>query len=74
MPGSLRHWRLEEMTRVTRSRTGLALSSLAIAFLLFDTVGKLLRLPPVVQGTVELSHPDSSIVTIGVLPRARLDP
>jgi hypothetical protein len=47
--------------------TGRALSGLAALFLAFDVSGKLLRVAPVVQGTVELGYPESSVVPIGLL-------
>lgn len=46
---------------------GRVLSGLAIAFLLFDAVGKLLRVAPVLKGTAELGYPESAVVPIGVL-------
>lgn len=47
--------------------TGRILSGLAVAFLLFDATGKLLRVAPVVEGTAQLGYPESTIVPIGVL-------
>ena len=46
---------------------GRILSGIAVAFLLFDAVGKLIRVAPVVEGTAKLGYPDASIVPIGVL-------
>src|SRR5262245_21491398 len=46
---------------------GRVLSGLAVAFLVFDAVGKLLRLAPLAEGTGNLGYPQSSIVPIGVL-------
>jgi hypothetical protein len=46
---------------------GRILSGLAVAFLLFDASGKLLRVAPVVEGTAQLGYPESAIVPIGVL-------
>lgn len=46
--------------------TGRILSGLAVAFLIFDSVGKLLRVQPVVEGTVVLGYPVSVIVPLGV--------
>ena len=45
--------------------TGRVLSGLAIAFLLFDSVLKVLKLPAAVEGTVQLGYPESVIVVIG---------
>lgn len=46
--------------------TGWILSSLAIAFLLMDSLGKLMKPKAVVQGTLDLGYPESSITGIGV--------
>ena len=46
---------------------GRVLSALAILFLAFDTTGKLLQLPAVVRGTVELGYPASSVFVIGAI-------
>lgn len=46
---------------------GRVLSGTALLFLAVDALGKLLRLAPVVSGTVGLGYPDSSVVPIGVL-------
>jgi hypothetical protein len=40
---------------------------LAILFLLFDTAIKLLRLPPAVEGTVQLGYPKSVLLGIGII-------
>jgi hypothetical protein len=47
--------------------TGRVLSGLAVAFLLFDAAGKLLRVAPVIEGSAKLGYPESTIVPIGVL-------
>ena len=47
--------------------TGVALSTVAILFLLFDSSGKLLKVAPVVAGTADLGYPDSIIRTLGVI-------
>lgn len=47
--------------------TGRILSGLAVLFLLFDAIGKLARPAAVVQGTVELGWPESTILTLGIL-------
>ncbi|NUO80480.1 DoxX family protein [candidate division KSB1 bacterium] len=46
---------------------GCILSTLAILFLLFDSSGKLLKLAPVVEGTVQLGYPESAILGIGLV-------
>lgn len=46
---------------------GRILSGLAVAFLIFDVAGKLLRVEPVVKGTAELGYREGSVVTIGLL-------
>ena len=46
---------------------GRILSGLAVAFLLFDAAGKLLRVAPVMEGTAALGYPASAVVPIGVL-------
>lgn len=47
--------------------TGRILSYLAILFLLFDGVGKVLKLAPVVETTVNLGYPESLIVGLGIV-------
>jgi hypothetical protein len=46
--------------------TGRVLSGLAVAFLIFDSVGKLLRVQPVIEGTASLGYPVSVIFPLGV--------
>lgn len=46
---------------------GRVVSGIAVAFLLFDAVGKLVRVAPVVEGTVALGYPASAVLPIGVL-------
>src|SRR5512138_1386320 len=47
--------------------TGRILSGLAVAFLIFDAVGKLLRVAPVLEGTVKMGYPEGAVVPIGVM-------
>ena len=47
--------------------TGRVLSALAILFLVFDSVGKLLEVPPVVAGSTALGYPASTVFPIGVI-------
>jgi hypothetical protein len=46
---------------------GRILSALAILFLLFDTIIKLLQLPLAVDGTTQLGYPASAVFTIGAI-------
>jgi hypothetical protein len=48
-------------------KLGLALSAVAVAFLLFDSAGKLARAAPVVAGTMQLGYPDEVIRTLGIV-------
>lgn len=52
---------------VATRRISYTLHALAIAFLSFDAIGKVLTVPPVVQGTVRLGYPAGSVTGIGVL-------
>ena len=54
------------MSRVRRA-VGWILFGIAALFLTFDSVGKLLRLPQVVEGTTSLGYPASVIVPLGVV-------
>ena len=51
----------------SRSRTGIALSAVAVGFLLFDGAGKLFKVAPVVEGTAQLGYPEDIIRTLGVI-------
>ena len=46
--------------------TGRALSGIAVLFLIFDSVGKLLQVDPVIEGTVALGYPVSVIFSLGL--------
>jgi hypothetical protein len=50
-----------------RRWAGRALSGLAVAFLLFDSAGKLFQVPPVVEGTLRLGYPRDLVFTLGVI-------
>ena len=50
-----------------RKRLGLVLSGVTILFFLLDAAGKLMRVEPVLKGTVELGWPVSAVVPLGVL-------
>ena len=47
--------------------TGRSLSTIAILFLLLDSMGKLLEVPPVVAGTAELGYPVATVFPLGVI-------
>jgi hypothetical protein len=47
--------------------TGRGLSALAVLFLLFDSIGKLLEVAPVVAGSTALGYPAGTVFTIGVI-------
>jgi DoxX-like protein len=47
--------------------TGRILSGLSAAFLIFDSIGKLLLVQPAVEGTTGLGYPVSVLVPIGVV-------
>jgi hypothetical protein len=49
------------------ARAGRGLSAVAVLFLLFDAVGKLLEVPPVVAGSTALGYPAATVFTIGVI-------
>jgi hypothetical protein len=46
--------------------TGRALSTVAVLFLVFDSLGKLLQVEPVVAGTMSLGYPASVVFGLGV--------
>jgi hypothetical protein len=46
--------------------TGRVLSGLAAAFLIFDSVGKLLEVQPVIDGTRQLGYPPEIVFSLGV--------
>jgi hypothetical protein len=50
-----------------RRRLGLAMSALALLFFVLDATGKLLRIEPVLKGTIELGWPVSAVVPLGML-------
>lgn len=47
--------------------TARVLGTLVILFLLFDAIAKLLRLAPVIEGTVRVGYSESVIVPLGVV-------
>ena len=50
-----------------RHRAGAIMAGLAILFLLFDSVGKLMRVAPAVEGTVQLGYPEFTVRVIGII-------
>ena len=46
--------------------TGRSISGLAVAFLIFDSVGKLLEVQPVIDGTKRLGYPPDIVFSLGV--------
>jgi hypothetical protein len=46
---------------------GRTLSALAILFLSFDTIVKVLRLPVAIEGTTQLGYPESTVFIIGLI-------
>jgi DoxX-like protein len=49
------------------SRVGMVLTTLSALFLTFDTVLKVLKLGPAVEGTVSLGYPLDSVRVIGII-------
>lgn len=47
--------------------TGWFLSTLAILFLLMDSIGKLIKPDEVVKGTLELGYPENALTGLGVI-------
>jgi hypothetical protein len=45
---------------------GRVLSGLAVAFLIFDSIGKLLQVQPVIDGTISLGYPRDVVFGLGV--------
>jgi hypothetical protein len=62
---------IERAGAVSSSRkaqwAGRLMSGLAILFLAFDTLGKVLGLAPVIQGTTELGYAESAVFTLGLI-------
>ncbi len=51
----------------TQHWVGRVLSTLAVLFLLFDAITKVLRAQPAVEGTVQLGYPASTVTAIGLV-------
>ena len=45
---------------------GRLISGLAVGFLIFDSIGKLLRVAPVIDGTRQLGYPPDIVFSLGV--------
>jgi hypothetical protein len=56
-----------ESISLGRVWTGRVFSGLAVAFLFIDALGKLMKLPPVVEGTVALGYPETVVIPLGAL-------
>jgi hypothetical protein len=48
------------------------MGAVAILFLLFDSVIKVMKLAPAIEGTTQLGYPESAVRTIGVIELACL--
>ena len=51
----------------TQAIAGRVLSTLAVLFLLFDSVAKLLEVPPVMAGSLALGYPAHTVFPIGLI-------
>src|SRR5262247_2568379 len=56
-----------EATSKTKLWTGRVITVFTVAFLLFDTMVKVLNLPVAVEGTVRLGYPASLVMYIGIV-------
>lgn len=56
-----------QTNRAAHRWAGRTLSALAVAFLLFDSVGKLLEVQPVIEGTTSLGYSRDMVFTLGVI-------
>ena len=50
-----------------RLRAGRTVSGLVVIFMLMDGITKIIRLPQVVEATVQIGFPENQIVTVGIL-------
>jgi hypothetical protein len=55
------------MSPTSKRRVGYVLTGIAILFLLFDSVGKLVPVPQAVEGSVALGWPENSVRVIGII-------
>ncbi|MBA3344346.1 MAG: DoxX family protein [Gemmatimonadales bacterium] len=51
----------------TRQRAGLIMTVVAVLFLLFDSIIKVMRLAPAMEGTVQLGYPATAVLGIGII-------
>jgi hypothetical protein len=56
-----------DVTSRWQIRVGRALSSLAVLFLVFDSVGKLLQVQPVIDVTLQFGYPRDVVFSLGVI-------
>jgi len=56
----------------TRLWAGRIMGAVAVLFLLFDSVIKVLKLAPAVEGTIKLGYPGTAVVGLGILELACL--
>jgi len=56
-----------ELISAVQLWSGRVLSTLAVLFLFVDAIGKLLRVGPVVEGTVKLGYQENVVFPLGVL-------
>ena len=62
-----------DTVRITRAGStrliwgGRIMSGIAVLFLFFDSVGKLLQVQPVIDGTLQLGYPRDVVFTLGVI-------
>jgi hypothetical protein len=57
----------EEAAMTTQVWTGRVLSGIAVLFLAFDTIVKILQLPVAVEGTKKLGYPAGSVLVLGIV-------
>jgi hypothetical protein len=50
-----------------RRRAGAIMAGIAILFLLFDSLGKLIPVAPAVEGAVQLGYPESTVRVVGII-------
>jgi DoxX-like protein len=52
---------------MTRRRIGGIITAVVVLLLLFDSFGKLIQVPQVMEGSVQLGYPASSVRVIGII-------
>jgi hypothetical protein len=58
---------LTDPVPAARRWTGRIVFAVVVLFLVFDIVGKLLAVPPVVEGTIQLGYPGNLVRVIGLI-------